>query len=73
MSEDSPSDKPNRGVRSFVLRQGRITPAQQRAFELHWQRYGVDYTAQPRDLDARFGRHAPHLLEIGFGNGEALA
>lgn len=62
-----------RAIRSFVLRQGRITPAQQRAFEQHWQRYGVDYAGQPRDLDALFGRSAPHVLEIGFGNGEALA
>lgn len=62
-----------RAIRSFVLRQGRITPAQQRAFERHWQRFGVDYTGQPRDLDALFGRQAPHVLEIGFGNGEALA
>ncbi|HET7558176.1 MAG TPA: tRNA (guanosine(46)-N7)-methyltransferase TrmB [Rhodanobacteraceae bacterium] len=62
-----------RAIRSFVLRQGRITPAQQRAFEQHWQRFGVDYSGEPRDLDALFGRHAPRVLEIGFGNGEALA
>src|SRR5690242_7641358 len=62
-----------RAIRSFVLRQGRITPAQQRAFEQHWQRYGVDYAGKPRDLDGLFGRQAPRVLEIGFGNGEALA
>jgi tRNA (guanine-N7-)-methyltransferase len=62
-----------RAIRSFVLRQGRITPAQQRAFEQHWQRYGVDYSGKPRDLDGLFGRQAPRVLEIGFGNGEALA
>ncbi|HXS73535.1 MAG TPA: tRNA (guanosine(46)-N7)-methyltransferase TrmB [Rhodanobacteraceae bacterium] len=67
-----PTDHP-RAIRSFVLRQGRITPAQQRAFELHWQRYGLDFNGEPRDLDALFGRPAPHVLEIGFGNGEALA
>ena len=70
---DALSSGQHRKIRSFVLREGRITPAQRRAFELHWQRYGVDYTAQRRDLDALFGRHAPHVLEIGFGNGEALA
>lgn len=63
----------HRPVRSFVLRQGRFTPAQQRAFTQHWAQFGVDYLAQPRDLDALFGRHAEHVLEIGFGNGEALA
>ncbi|MHB8310707.1 tRNA (guanosine(46)-N7)-methyltransferase TrmB [Metallibacterium sp.] len=62
-----------RPIRSFVRREGRITPAQQRAFAQHWQRYGVDYTGQPRDLDQLFGRHASRVLEIGFGNGEAMA
>lgn len=62
-----------RAIRSFVRREGRITPAQQRAFEQHWQRFGVDYAGTPRDLDATFGRAAPRVLEIGFGNGEALA
>ncbi|EKU26203.1 tRNA (guanosine(46)-N7)-methyltransferase TrmB [Xanthomonas graminis] len=61
-----------RQVRSFVLRQGRFTPAQQRAFDELWPRFGLDYSGQPRDLDATFGRTAPKVLEIGFGNGEAL-
>ena len=61
-----------REVRSFVLRQGRFTEAQQRAFDEQWPRFGLDYAGQPRDLDAAFGRHAPRVLEIGFGNGEAL-
>lgn len=61
-----------RRVRSFVLRQGRITPAQQQAFDRHWPRYGMDYLGQPRDLSALFGRAAPTILEIGFGNGEQL-
>ncbi|NII09837.1 tRNA (guanosine(46)-N7)-methyltransferase TrmB [Oleiagrimonas sp. C23AA] len=62
-----------RPVRSFVLREGRITPAQQRAFDAHWQRFGLDYRGTPRDLDTVFERKAPRVLEIGFGNGEALA
>lgn len=61
-----------RKIRSFVLRQGRITPAQQRAFDAHWQRLGLDYEAQVRDFDAEFDRSAPRVLEIGFGNGEQL-
>ena len=61
-----------RRVRSFVLRQGRFTPAQQRAFEALWPRFGLDYAGTPRDFDAVFGRRAPRVLEIGFGNGEAL-
>ena len=66
-----------RSVRSFVLRQGRITPAQQRAFDELWPRFGLDFIAgegktPPRDFDAAFGRKALRVLEIGFGNGEAL-
>lgn len=65
-------DEHTRRIRSFVLRQGRFSPAQQRAFEQAWSRYGLDYAGTPRDFDAVFGRHAPRILEIGFGNGEAL-
>ncbi len=71
--ETKASNSKRRPVRSFVLRQGRFTPAQQRAFAQHWAQFGVDYHAQQRDLDTLFGRHAEHVLEIGFGNGEALA
>lgn len=61
-----------REVRSFVLRQGRFTEAQQRAFDDQWPRFGLNYHGQLRDFDADFGRTAPRVLEIGFGNGEAL-
>ncbi len=75
MTDNHPQDAPAglRRIRSFVLREGRMTPAQQRAFEQHWERFGIDYRGQLQDLDARFGRHAPRVLEIGFGNGEALS
>ena len=66
----------HRRVRSFVLRQGRFTPAQQRAFDELWPRFGLDFrgvdAGAPRDFDAAFGRRAKRVLEIGFGNGEAL-
>lgn len=61
-----------RRVRSFVLRQGRITPAQAQAFDAHWSRYGLDYSDQALDLGTLFPRPAPVVLEIGFGNGEQL-
>lgn len=61
-----------RSVRSFVLRQGRFTPAQQRAFDELWPRFGLEFQGAPRDLDGVFGRKAKRVLEIGFGNGEAL-
>jgi len=64
----------HRPIRSFVLRQGRMTAAQERAFDELWPRYGVDW--QPGallDLPAVFGNPRPVVLEIGFGNGESLA
>lgn len=61
-----------RRVRSFVLRQGRITPAQSQAFDAHWSRFGLDYSSQPIDLSILFPRPAAVVLEIGFGNGEQL-
>ena len=67
------SDVHLRKVRSFVRRPGRVTPAQRRALEQLLPRYGVPKDAQiPLDLDALFGRSAPRVLDIGFGDGEAL-
>jgi tRNA (guanine-N7-)-methyltransferase len=65
------SSENRRTVRSFVLRAGRITVAQRRALEELSPRYLID-AAGPLDLDAIFGRHAPHIVEIGFGHGENL-
>lgn len=67
------SDLRNRHIRSFVLRQGRVSPAQQRACETLLPRFGIAYSAQPLDLDLAFGRGAPRILEIGFGNGDSTA
>lgn len=61
-----------RQVRSFVLRQGRLTQGQERALDAEWPRFGLDYAGAVRDFDAAFGRSAPLVLEIGFGNGEQL-
>jgi tRNA (guanine-N7-)-methyltransferase len=62
-----------RSIRSFVMRGGRITEAQQRALDLLWPQYGIEFAAAPLDLDTAFGRSAPVTLEIGFGNGDNLA
>ena len=61
-----------RGVRSFVVRAGRMTDAQRRALSELWPRYGVEYSPALLDLDALFGRRAARVLEIGSGNGEHL-
>jgi tRNA (guanine-N7-)-methyltransferase len=62
-----------REIRSFVVRGGRLTIAQQRALDEYWPVYGVPADSGPLDLPALFGRDAPRLLEIGFGNGDNLA
>ena len=62
-----------RSIRSFVLRQGHMTAAQQRAIDTLWPRFGIDYCRQTVDLDACFGRSNPKVLEIGFGMGTATA
>ena len=68
------TDRRWRPVRSYVLREGRLTPGQQRALEALWPRYGIERPADGSaiDFDAAFGRAAPVWLEIGFGNGDAL-
>ena len=63
----------HRPIRSFVRREGRITAAQQKALDTLWPRYGVADQGTFLDLSALFGRDAPRVLEIGFGNGESLA
>lgn len=68
VTADPPSVRP---VRSYVLRQGRITQSQQRALQELLPRYGLDPGRVFDPLQA-FGRQAPLFLEIGFGNGESL-
>jgi tRNA (guanine-N7-)-methyltransferase len=61
-----------RTIRSFVIRAGRATAAQQRALGELWPKYGVEFESRTLDLDCVFGRRAPRMIEIGFGAGEAL-
>jgi tRNA (guanine-N7-)-methyltransferase len=62
-----------RPVRSYVLRQGRMSAAQRRALETLLPRYGLPFAPAPIDFDAVFGRSAPRILEIGCGMGETTA
>jgi len=62
-----------RSIRSYVLRQGRISNAQRRAHVELLPAYGVPFSPAPLDLDRLFGRKAPTILEIGFGMGETTA
>lgn len=63
-----------RSVRTFVLRQGRLTEGQQKSLDQHWPHFGVELPETGHlELQQCFQRSAPVWLEIGFGNGEALA
>ncbi|MFD2112771.1 tRNA (guanosine(46)-N7)-methyltransferase TrmB [Thiorhodococcus fuscus] len=83
MQSDEPTVNPSqpphspsrlRAIRSFVLREGRLTSAQERAFAELWPRFGLDWRADQRlDFADLFGNARPVVLEIGFGNGESLA
>ena len=73
MSEQEPDYPKRRSIRSFVMRAGRMTEGQKRAYEALWPRFGLelaDGVVDPREL---FGRRAPLNLEIGFGMGQSLA
>lgn len=61
-----------RRIRSFVRRPGRITTGQRRALETLLPRYGIPFLESRIDLDEVFGRRAPRVFDIGFGDGEAL-
>ncbi|MCP4128574.1 MAG: tRNA (guanosine(46)-N7)-methyltransferase TrmB [Gammaproteobacteria bacterium] len=68
------SGKQHRKIRSYVLREGRLTAGQQRAFATLWPQFGIDFTpGQSLDLPGIFGNPNPVILEIGFGNGASLA
>ena len=71
MTTDNLKDK-RREIKSFVLRQGRLTVAQQNALDNHWREYGIDFSEQLLDTNTLFGNKNETILEIGFGNGESL-
>ena len=80
MSDSADDGIFKRTIRSFVLREGRVTPGQQRAFDELWPRFGIgsddslDWPADiTLDLPSIFGNDHPVTLEIGFGNGDSLA
>ena len=66
-----------RPIRSYVLRTGRMTAAQRRAFDENWARWGLEHSGGLLDYDATFaragsGQERPRVLEIGFGMGQSL-
>lgn len=72
--QDDAEDLSQRRIRSFVLRQGRLTKGQARALETGFPQFGVNYAPELLDLNALFNRaDSKKILEIGFGMGETTA
>jgi len=68
------NDASQRRIRSFVLRQGRLTKGQARALETVFPKFGITYKPELLDLSTQFGRaDSKKILEIGFGMGETTA
>lgn len=63
-------ENPHGPIRSYVLRQGRVSNAQRRAHDTLLPRYGIAYADARLDFDTVFARQAPRILEIGCGMGE---
>lgn len=61
-----------RAIRSFVRRNGRLTPSQQRALVELMPDFGLEFHPEPLDFDEIFESLHPTTLEIGFGNGDTL-
>jgi tRNA (guanine-N7-)-methyltransferase len=70
---DLPQSVQRRGIRSYVVRAGRMGSGQERALAELGPRFVLPFQAGPMDWSAAFGRDAPHVLEIGFGMGDATA
>jgi tRNA (guanine-N7-)-methyltransferase len=72
-ADEPPADVVRRPVRSYVLRQGRLSPAQARALAELAPRYAIPFARTPLDFARTFGRRADVVLEIGCGMGETTA
>ena len=66
------AQKKYRAIKSFVLRQGRLTKAQQNALDNYWQHYGIEYNEQVLSFNKLFNNNNDTIIEIGFGNGDSL-
>ena len=60
-----------RSIKSFAIRDRRLSPHQQEAYDQRWRQYGLAVDV-PLNADSQFGRQAPLVMDIGFGAGESL-
>jgi tRNA (guanine-N7-)-methyltransferase len=72
MSDEQAPQPHFRRIRSYVLREGRMTAGQQKAYDDNWPRFGLEHSAGSLDFDTVFGRPGRRVLEIGFGMGVSL-
>jgi tRNA (guanine-N7-)-methyltransferase len=81
VEENSEQVKHPRAIKSYVVRSGRMTPGQEKAFSELWSIYGIEGRTEKDaedspiarlDFEQLFSRHAPVILEIGFGMGDSL-
>ena len=71
-SEKQNDKSTRREIKSYILRQGRRTKAQQYALDNHWKNYGIDFSEQLLNTETLFNNQNETILEIGFGNGDSL-
>lgn len=71
--KDPETGKVMRKVRSFVLREGRLTTGQRNALNTLWPVFGLERDQGMLDPETVFGRDAERVLEIGYGMGQSLA
>ncbi|HBS42469.1 MAG TPA: tRNA (guanosine(46)-N7)-methyltransferase TrmB [Oceanospirillales bacterium] len=73
-SSDEKPEKPTyrRGIKSFVIRAGRLTKGQEGALERQWPVMGLELSDGPLVPTQVFGRDAHVVLEIGYGMGQSL-
>lgn len=72
MTDGIEEDKHQRRIKSYVVRGGRLTPAQQLAMETMWPKFGLNLEQGMQDWSVVFEREAELVLEIGFGMGDSL-
>ncbi len=71
--ESQPNKRIRRHNRSYIRRDSRLTTGQQNAIDSGWSQFGLNLDVQPLEIASVFNNTSPAILDIGFGNGEALA
>ena len=74
MSEQNKEDIKRRSIRSYILRQGRITAAQTKAIQENLKKHAIVFENQLVNFNDVFKNSSRELiLEIGFGMGTSTA